>query len=54
MGSFVLKKHSSYPVGTEGSFLRGKAVGAWSWPFTTIFLDEKWSYASTPPYAFMA
>jgi hypothetical protein len=27
---------ASYPMGTRGSFLRGKAVGAWSWPLTSI------------------
>jgi hypothetical protein len=26
---------ASCPVGTGGSFPRGKAVGAWSWPFTS-------------------
>jgi hypothetical protein len=25
---------ASYPMGTRGSFPRGKAVGPWSWPFT--------------------
>jgi len=27
---------ASYPMGTRGSFPGGKAVGAWSWPFTSI------------------
>jgi hypothetical protein len=27
---------ASYPMGTRGSFRRGKAFGAWSWPFTSI------------------
>jgi len=27
---------ASYPVVIMGSFLGGKAVGAWSWPFTPI------------------
>jgi hypothetical protein len=27
---------ASYPMGTRGSFLRGKASGAWSWPLTSI------------------
>jgi hypothetical protein len=26
---------ASYPVGTRGSFVRGKAAGAWSWPLTS-------------------
>jgi hypothetical protein len=26
---------ASYPMGTRGSFLGGKAVGAWSWPLTS-------------------
>jgi hypothetical protein len=25
-----------YPMGTRGSFLGGKAAGAWSWPLTSI------------------
>jgi len=27
---------ASYPMGTKGSFLGGKADGAWSWPLTSI------------------
>jgi hypothetical protein len=27
---------ASYPLGTRGSFLGGKAAGAWSWPITSI------------------
>jgi hypothetical protein len=27
---------SSYPTGTRGSFLGGKAAGAWTWPLTSI------------------
>jgi hypothetical protein len=27
---------ASYPMGTRGSFPGGKAVGAWSWPLTSI------------------
>jgi hypothetical protein len=27
---------ASYPMGTMGSFPRGKAAKAWSWPLTTI------------------
>jgi hypothetical protein len=31
--SFTSGAHpASYPMGTRGSFSRGKAVGAWSWP----------------------
>jgi hypothetical protein len=26
---------ASYPMGTRGSFTRGKAAGAWSWPLTS-------------------
>jgi len=26
----------SYPMGTMGSFPRGKAIGAWSWQLTSI------------------
>jgi len=27
---------ASYPMGTRGSFLGGKAAGTWSWPLTSI------------------
>jgi hypothetical protein len=27
---------ASYPMGTKGSFPRGKAAGAWNWPLTSI------------------
>jgi len=27
---------ASYPMGTGGSFLGGKAAGSWSWPLTSI------------------
>jgi hypothetical protein len=27
---------ASYPMGTRGSFLGGKATGAWSWPLTVM------------------
>jgi hypothetical protein len=27
---------ASYPMGTRGSFLGGKAAGAWSWPLNSI------------------
>jgi hypothetical protein len=27
---------ASYPMGTRGSFPEDKAVGAWSWPLTSI------------------
>jgi len=27
---------ASYPVGTGSSYRGGKAVGAWSWPLTSI------------------
>jgi hypothetical protein len=33
----------TYPMGTGGSFLEGKAAG-----------DNTWSYTSTPPYVFRA
>jgi hypothetical protein len=26
----------SYPMGTSGSFPRGKAAGEWNWPLTSI------------------
>jgi hypothetical protein len=33
----------SYPVGTGGSFPRGKAAGAWSWPLTSIWCrGQEW------------
>jgi hypothetical protein len=45
-GNFSLHSHvqggsappppASYPMGTRGSFPRSKAVGAWSWPLTSI------------------
>jgi len=28
---------ASYPMGTGGSFLGGKAAGAWSWPLASIW-----------------
>jgi hypothetical protein len=28
-------------MGTRGSFLGGKAAGAWSWPLTSIYLMPK-------------
>jgi hypothetical protein len=27
---------TSYPIGTRGSFPKGKAVEAWSWPLTSV------------------
>jgi hypothetical protein len=32
---------ASYPMGTWGSFLGGKATGAWSWPLTPSSSDVK-------------
>jgi hypothetical protein len=43
---------ASYPLGTRGSFPRGKAVGAWSWPLTSNLMPRsknEWTYTSTPP-----
>jgi hypothetical protein len=31
---------ASYPMGTGGSFPRGKAVGAWNWPLTSSWGQE--------------
>jgi hypothetical protein len=28
---------ASYPMGTRGSFLGGKAAGGWSWPLTSFY-----------------
>jgi hypothetical protein len=46
----------TYPVGTGGSFPRGKAAKTWSQPLTSIQwqAQEWWSYNSTPTYLFMA
>jgi hypothetical protein len=46
---------ASYPVGTGGSFLGGKAAGAWNWPYLHLLLRSKneWSYTSAQ-YVFMA
>jgi hypothetical protein len=40
----------SYLMGARGTFLGGKAAGAWSWPLTSIQCraHEWWSYTSTP------
>jgi hypothetical protein len=42
---------SSYPMGTVGSFPRGKTAGVWSWPPPPSSAKVKyaWSYTSTPP-----
>jgi hypothetical protein len=42
--------------GYRGSFLGGKAAGAWSWPLTSVSCrsQEWWSYTSTPQLVFMA
>jgi hypothetical protein len=32
---------ASYPMGTWGSFPRGKATGAWSWPFTSNYCRDQ-------------
>jgi hypothetical protein len=46
---------ASYPMGTRGSFPRGKAAGAWSWPLpSSVEVKNAWSYTSTPQYFFMA
>jgi hypothetical protein len=48
---------TSYPMGTRGSFLGGKAAGAWSWPLTSIYCGDKRMSGAIPPlpqYAFMA
>jgi len=31
---------TSYPMGTEGSFLKGKVTGAWSWPLISIWCRD--------------
>jgi hypothetical protein len=43
------------PLGIGGNFPGGKAVGAWSWPLTSIYCwgQEWWSCTSTPSYVFM-
>jgi hypothetical protein len=39
----------SYTLGTGGSFLGGKAAGAWSWPLPTdVEAKKMWIYTSTP------
>jgi hypothetical protein len=49
-----LRAHSaSYSIGTGGSFPKGKAAGAWSWP-DSAEIKKMWIYTSTPPYAFTA
>jgi len=40
-------------MGTVGSYLPGKAAGAWSWPLSAD-VKNAWSYTSTPPYVFVA
>jgi hypothetical protein len=48
---------ASYPMGTRGSFIGGKAAGAWSWPLTSIqFRGQRMRGAIPllPQYAFMA
>jgi hypothetical protein len=43
-------------MGTGGSFLRGKAAGAWSWPLTSKYCrgQEYLDLYIHSPYAFMA
>jgi len=37
-----------------GFVSRGKAVGAWCWPFpSSAHVKNEWRYTSFPPYAFM-
>jgi hypothetical protein len=40
---------ASYPMGTGGNSPRGKAVEAWSWPFTSMQYrgQDWWSYTFT-------
>jgi hypothetical protein len=47
---------ASCQMRTGGSFPRGKAAEAWSWPPTSIQCQDKerWNYTSIPPYVFMA
>jgi hypothetical protein len=47
---------ASYPLGTDGSLLGGKAAGAWSWPLTprSAQVKKTWIYTSTPPHVFIA
>jgi hypothetical protein len=42
---------ASYPMGTGGSFLRGKADHS---PPTSAEIKKTWVYTSTHPYVFMA
>jgi hypothetical protein len=44
-----------YPVGTGAFTPEGKAIGEWSWPFTSTKCRgrEWWNYNSTPAYVFM-
>jgi len=44
-------------MGTRGYFPVGKAVGAWSWPLTSIWCRGQRTSGAIPPflqYAFMA
>jgi hypothetical protein len=48
---------ASYPMGTRGSFPRGKAAVAWSWPLTSIKCRVQRMRGAVPPlpqYVFMA
>jgi hypothetical protein len=48
---------ASYPMGTRGSFPRGKAAGALSWPLASIYCRAHWTNGAIPPLpqcAFMA
>jgi hypothetical protein len=46
---------NSYPVGTGGSFLGGKATGREvdNSPLASPEVKKMWIYTPTPPYAFM-
>jgi hypothetical protein len=43
-----------YPMGIGELFPGGKAAELWSLPSTNAEVKEKWIYASTTPYDFMA
>jgi hypothetical protein len=57
-GNFSLHNHlqngsgahpASYPMGKRGFFPGGKAVGAWSWPFTSIWCLGQRMRGAIPP-----
>jgi hypothetical protein len=48
---------ASYPLGSRGAFLGGKAAGVWIWPLTSIYCQGQRMSGATPrllKYAFMA